>query len=617
MSKSLSVTARYDVAGNGRRMRGWNPPASGPNQAIAGLQKIRDRSRDATRNDWSGEAGIQKWTTNLIGVGIVPRVKGRLGKARKARIVDLWDSWVRDADADGVLNFYGMQTLAVRSWLDAGEVFVRLRPRRPESGLDVPFQVQLIEAEFVPLLDSDAWPGMPVGNRIRSGIELNKYGRRTAYWMYREHPADNFTSAVNAHDLIRIDAQFVRHVYEPKRPGQLRGVSALSAILARLRNVVDYDDAVLERQKLANLFAAFITRPESDLDDLETDSMTGQTISRGADDVPMVSLQPGMTQELLPGEDIKFANPPEAGTMYSEYMRTQNMGTAAGAGIPYELFSGDIVNVSDRTLRILVNEFRRYAEQRQWQIIIPQFCAPIRDAWAESAVIGGALPLVDLDAAKSVEWAPHGWQYIHPVQDVQGKKLEVESGFRSRSSVIGERGDDAEATDDERQQDLQREKALGLHVEPPAPVAAPATKKPKKKEPPTALETAQITMLNAQAHAALREPAASVINVAAPVVNVPPSVTNVASPSITVEQPAITVESPTVNVAAPAITVEQPSITVEQPSITVENNVPAAEVNVHLPTRRIESDVKRDSSGNIVHVTQTESTVDEVPADSA
>ena len=67
--------ARYDAAGRGRRMTGWNAPSSGPNAAMQGLQTIRDRSRDASRNDWAGESGIQKWTTSLVGIGITPRFK--------------------------------------------------------------------------------------------------------------------------------------------------------------------------------------------------------------------------------------------------------------------------------------------------------------------------------------------------------------------------------------------------------------------------------------------------------------------------------------------------------------------------------------------------------------
>jgi capsid protein len=120
---------------------------------------------------------------------------------------------------------------------------------------------------------------------------------------------------------------------------------------------------------------------------------------RAADGSPIATLQPGMSLELDPGQDVKFANPPEAGTTYSDYMRTQHLGTAAGAGLPYELFSGDIVNVSDRTLRVIVNEFRRFAKQRQWQILIPMLCDRVRAAWALQAQVGGALSQAEAEAA--------------------------------------------------------------------------------------------------------------------------------------------------------------------------------------------------------------------------
>ena len=79
-----------------------------------------------------------------------------------------------------MLDFYGQQTLAVEAWRSAGEVFIRVRWRRVEDGLAVPVQIQLIEAAQVPVnLDADSWPGMPLGNRIRQGIELDRIGRRT------------------------------------------------------------------------------------------------------------------------------------------------------------------------------------------------------------------------------------------------------------------------------------------------------------------------------------------------------------------------------------------------------------------------------------------------------
>ena len=232
-----AVKASYEAASHGRRMRGWTARSSGPNAAIAGVQTIRNRARDATRNDWSGESGVQKWTTSLIGTGIVPRFK-RLTKARRTALMTLWAKWVKAADADGVLNFYGLQSLAVRAWLESGEVFIRRRMRsRGADGLPVPMQIQLIEADQVPMLDAETYAGLPTGNVIRSGIEFDRRGRRVAYWMFRQHPGERQTGNVDPSRLLRVPAAEVIHMFEPKRIGQLRGVSMQAVILAKLRNV--------------------------------------------------------------------------------------------------------------------------------------------------------------------------------------------------------------------------------------------------------------------------------------------------------------------------------------------------------------------------------------------
>ena len=483
---SAGIMAKYDAAGQGRRMRGWTAPSSGPNVAVTGLQTIRDRARDSARNDWSGESGLQKWTTTLVGIGITPRFKRIKSPARKLAIIDLYNDWTKVADADCVLDFYGLQTLAVRSWLESGEVFVRLRPRSVDANLVVPFQVQLIEAEYVPLFDTDSFTGLPAGNVIRSGIELNSYGRRIAYWMYKAHPGDGLSGrrgVPTADQLIRVAASQVRHMFMPNRPGALRGVSMFAPLLARLRDTVDYEDAVLLRQKLANLFVAFIktTLPDGTAGDV--DPLTNLPLGRTTSNDPISELAPGVIQELDPGQSMEFANPPEAGTMYSEYIRTTLMGTAAGQGLPYELFSGDIANVSDRTLRVVVNEFRRFAKQRQWQVIITMFCQPCIEAFADACVLAGKVGIAEADSVKRVEWAPHGFEYIHPVQDVQGKKIEVDAGFRSRSSVVGERGDDPDQVDQERADDQEREDRLGLA---PPDVLGPGESVPADPNAPAA-----------------------------------------------------------------------------------------------------------------------------------
>jgi lambda family phage portal protein len=464
----LAPKAYYDAARQGRRMAGWNPPSAGPNAVLTGLQNLRNRSRDVARNDWSGKSASQKWATNLVGIGITPRFKRITDQIRKQEVNDLWHDFVKRADADSVLNFYGLQTLAVKAWLSGGECFIRKRARFVDEELPVPMQVQLLEAEMVPMWDSDAFEGLPTGNKIRSGIELDKRGRRIAYWVYKEHPGDGLNlSTPTADTVVRVAASQMRHLFEPERPGQLRGVSMLAPVLARLKNIENYDDATLTRQQLANLVVAFITRQMPAMTgDEDLNGLTGEPDMIGAEGKPLVGLQPGLVQTLEDGEDVTWSNPPEAGTNYSDYMRTQHMGTAAGAGLPYEIFSGDIKEVSDRTLRVIINDFRRFAEQRQWQHIIPMFCEPVMEWFAQAALLVGKISQDEFAGVTRAEWSPHGWAYIHPVQDPQGKKLEVEAGFRSRSSVIGQNGDDPDEVDAERAADIEREKKLGLWVDP-------------------------------------------------------------------------------------------------------------------------------------------------------
>lgn len=511
--KALAFKAKYDAAGSGRRMAGWNPPAQGPNRALEGLQKIRNRARDVSTNDWSGESGIQKWTTSLIGIGITPRFKRVKNKTRKLALTDLWNDFVAKADADCVLNLYAMQTLVVRSWLDAGEVFVRRRPRFNDEGLPIPMQIQIIEAEFVPLMDVDTYIGLPAGHRIRSGIELDKRGKRVAYWLYKEHPGDGSMLVGLPDELVRVAASDICHVFEPKRPGQLRGVSMLAPVLNRLKTIENYDDATLTRQQLANLVVAFVTRglPTADADG-DINPLTNTEYEQGPD-TPLLGLQPGLIQELEDGQNVTWSNPPEAGTNYPDYMRTQHMGTSAAAGLPYELFSGDIKEVSDRTLRVIINEFRRFAEQRQWQVVIPMFCQPVVEWFAQAAILAGLASPEEYDEIRRVEHAPHGWAYIHPVQDPQGKKVEVEAGFRSRSSVVGERGDDVEAVDDEIQADDLRQQELGIGpysaaaklAAAPAPTDDGSDDDTEDEEdpaaPPTALEQALIARAAAETRA--------------------------------------------------------------------------------------------------------------------
>ncbi|MFZ6767771.1 phage portal protein [Undibacterium sp. Di26W] len=457
----MKAMARYDAASTGRRLRSWNPPASGPNTSIENIEKLRSRNRDAGRNEWAAEAATRLRVVDMVGTGIVARPKTKR-VALKQTLSGLWEKSLKEIDADGTNNFYGMQALACHSWEESGEVFARIRARRMSDPVAVPIQVQLLEADMVPMLNTDTYTGLPTGNRIRYGIELDPIGRRVAYWVYKSHPGDNIASTFDASLLTRVPADEMIHVYQAKRPGALRGVPDGTSSIVRMKTVSDFDDAVTEKAKIQNLFAGVIHRPAPTAGQLGTDPLTGQIIEYAENNMPMVGLEPGAVIELAPGEEMTFSNPPATGVGYNDYTRVQNLAIASGRGVPYEMLAGDIVNVSDRTLRVIIQNYRRAIEQKQWLVLIPKLCQAIWDAWVDAAALIGLISLSDVDEAKRVQWSPQAWAYIHPVQDVASKVAEIDAGITSRDMVISSRGDDPDEVDESRAESQAREKLLGL-----------------------------------------------------------------------------------------------------------------------------------------------------------
>jgi capsid protein len=171
-------TFPYDAAGRGRRGIGWNPSQLGQNTLLYahGLELLA-RNRDAVRNSSWAAAAVDSYVANAIGRGI-RMVPQHPDEQVRELILKKWNRWIRESDveydpnnpASGQTDFYGQQMIIAREVMEAGEVFVRFRPRPRKEGLAVPLQLQLIEAEQLPLwrMSSQEMPdGQPRALRDR------------------------------------------------------------------------------------------------------------------------------------------------------------------------------------------------------------------------------------------------------------------------------------------------------------------------------------------------------------------------------------------------------------------------------------------------------------------
>lgn len=106
-------------------------------------------------------------------------------------------------------------------------MLVRLRARRPEDGLPVPLQIQVLEIDW---LDS-ARNGTNGNNTIQNGIEYDPLGKITAYWLWDQHPGDVNPGRRAKTSSYPVPAERVIHLFTSQRPGQGRGFTRLSRSL--------------------------------------------------------------------------------------------------------------------------------------------------------------------------------------------------------------------------------------------------------------------------------------------------------------------------------------------------------------------------------------------------
>lgn len=459
----IRVPNPHQGASYGRRLGAYRPTGLGPNSVVSlnGPELVR-RSRDLRRNNPYARKAMDLLTNHVIGTGIKPRALCKNAKVRTG-LMELWADWVQQADADQVLDFYGMQALAMSELVEGGEAFARMRTRRVSDGLPVPLQIQLLPTEQVPLsynIDNGT-------NRVIQGIERDAIGARVAYWCYPEHPGDWY-GRMQALSLIPnpVPAEDVCHMYNVARIGQLRGLPAIAAALTTVKQLGDYLDAELLRKQTAAMIVAFVKRAFAD--DVTPDEIAksyGALMQQVGSELPLAALEPGTVQYLNPGEDVQFSSPGDVGTSFEPFVDTNLRAVAAATGVLYESLSGNWKNINDRTFRAAMISFKRSVEMWQWSICVAQFCQPIWLRFVSYAQLSGSIKIPKSVTPRDlcqVDWLPQRHEYINPVQDVQATGLAMGLGLVSRTAAVAERGDDVEVTDTQIAADKEREQKLGL-----------------------------------------------------------------------------------------------------------------------------------------------------------
>lgn len=423
----------YEGAARDRRRMSWHATNASADAEIAAAGYIlRERSRDLVRNNPHAAKAVSVWVQNLVGDGIMPRIRDK-------KLNDLWSAWQKVCDADGQLPFAGIQTLAVREMVEAGEVLIRRRYRRKTDGVPGNMQVQVLEADH---LDTSKNRALNDGGCIIQGVEFDKQGRRVAYWLFPIHPGHNVLGLAQTIVSERIPASEVIHLYDKQRT-QARGVPWGAPVMTAMRDLAAYEDAELTRKKIEACMVGILVggdegdgigiplRPDEEAQDPGIYDNTGAVVEK---------FEPGMFAIARGGRDVKFNTPAATGS-FPGYKSAALHSIASGWRLPYEALTGDLSQVNYSSIRAGLVEFRRLVSALQANLIIPTLCEGLFDWFVEAHQYAGLLPL---DGPMDAIWSPPKFAWVDPLKDITADLLAVRAGIRSMPDVISEQGRDPE-----------------------------------------------------------------------------------------------------------------------------------------------------------------------------
>jgi lambda family phage portal protein len=449
-AKTNAMRRSYDGATKGRRGDGWaGTNTQNQNTDIqASLTTLRARSIDGYKNNSTVFKAIRTIQNNVIGTGIMATPIAKSGdkaltKTEIKKIKQYWEEFIKNCDFDGMFNFYGMQSLGMRTIAMQGEIFVVRQ--RDASGF-VPFKLQVM----APMMCDHSKAGYLLANRpnnyIVQGVEFDERGRKVGYWMHEFNPNNEY--------VMRVAPKFVPvadviQVFYKEYPEQVRGIPFGTSAMLNMRDLADYEDAQLMLQKVAACHVAFTTK-ETDDSSVGVDG----NIVEGVD-----HLEPGLIERLAPGETVTFNNPPTPSS-YSEYVSKNQQKNAAGYGITYEQLTGDMGNVNFSSGRMGWIEAQRQIEDWQYNMFIPLFCDGVWKWFIDALIIRGVI-----SREVGVEWTPQGREMIDPVKEMNGLILELKSGLISWTEACKRRGYNPDVLLEQMKADKAMFAEAGIDVE--------------------------------------------------------------------------------------------------------------------------------------------------------
>lgn len=444
----------YDGGSLDRRNSGWSP-IDGTGEAVNQLSRdlVRARARDLERNSDTVCAIIEALERNVVGSGIKLQAKVMDGDeendALNNQIEALWQEWCnfKNCDIGGQLCFSEMQKLAVRRRIVDGGLFFLFCTDRTAK---IPLRLQIKEVNELDTGNLEC-----NGNKVVAGIEVDEFGKPTAYH-FKKFDIWGWTG-----ESVRVDAENVIFISNKMRTSEVREISPLARILSRLRDLNQYIEAVAVKERLMACLGVLIAKKTKGFAIGRPDD----TVQRKPDRPRSRRLYPGMMEEIDPGDDVTVINPSGQASDAEQFISLMIRSIGASMGLSYEAVSRDMRKGSYSSARQgMIDDFKTY---RMWQhYLIEHLCKPVYEKFLDHAVLSGQLPIPDYfeNRKKYIQCAfiPGGMSWIDPQKEVNANQQAILSNQTTLEEICASRGNDYKEVLRQRAKEKRFMEELGL-----------------------------------------------------------------------------------------------------------------------------------------------------------
>tara|TARA_R110002012_G_scaffold180819_1_gene346720 strand:- start:232 stop:1719 length:1488 start_codon:yes stop_codon:yes gene_type:complete len=450
--KPQTFKRSYSAASTGRLFADFNSSSSSADSEIyTALKTLRNRSRELSRNDGYVARYLKMLVNNVVGEhGIRISMKARnddnsLDVVANRIIETEFYKWAKigSCTADGKLSFLDAQKLFIQNLARDGEVLIR---HIKDTSNDFGYSMQFLESDHL-----DEQKNTKTANgQIKMGVEINQFGKPTAYHLFKNHPDQYPTSYTNPNQRhITVKADEMIHAFMQDRAEQTRGVPFTSSVMTSIKMLNGYLEAELVSARVgASKMGFFVGSGDEDYVGEEYEN----------EYAPIMNAEAGTFEQLPNGTSVETFDPNHPNSAFSDFQKAVLREIASGLNVSYVELANNLEGVNYSSIRQ-----GTIADRDNYRILqkfmVEHFVEPVFRKWLEMAISTGKinLPLTKFDKfADSVTFIPRSYEWVDPQKEANANISLLQNGLVTLQDIQKKYGRDVE----ELYEELDRETKL-------------------------------------------------------------------------------------------------------------------------------------------------------------